>query len=205
MRFLRLLSMTALFTLSSSAAFAGDYTLSDGQGLLYIQVFKDPDTLGAGLSHDHIMRATGWTGKASYDAANPGACSISITVPAAQLAVDEDNMRQRVGYDTTLSSSQREEVKGHMLATSQLNANAHPNLTFQSTSCTANSISGNLTIRGKSQTVTVPMQISEDGSSFSASGSVKIRATEFGFQPYSALFGQLKNLDEMKMTINLKG
>ena len=33
------------------------YTFSDGDSLLYVQVYKDPSALGANLSHNHVMRA----------------------------------------------------------------------------------------------------------------------------------------------------
>lgn len=196
----RWIAAAALATLSLPAA-AADYNLG---GTLYIQVFKDPETLGAGLSHDHVMVAKGWSGTASYDAADPGSCNISITVPVSSLDVDPDYMRKAVGYDTMLTADQRDDVRKNMLASSQLDAGSHPNITFQSTSCTASSITGNLTIRGKSQPVTMNAQLSEDGSSFSAKGQVTIRATQFGFQPYSALFGQLKNRDDMKLTVKLE-
>ncbi|MFT4975520.1 MAG: polyisoprenoid-binding protein YceI [Myxococcota bacterium] len=191
----------ATLAMSPAAAHAGDYNLS---GTLYIQVFKDPDTLGAGLSHDHVMVAKGWSGSASYDAAAPGSCNISVTVPVSSLDVDPDYMRQAVGYDTMLTADQRADVKKNMLAATQLNAAAHPNITFQSTSCTATAISGNLTIRGTSRPVTLTAQIAEDGTSFSAKGQVGIRATQFGFEPYSALFGQLKNRDDMKLTVKFQ-
>lgn len=196
----RWIAAAALASLSLPAA-AADYNLG---GTLYVQVFKDPETLGAGLSHDHVMVAKGWSGSASYDAANPGACNISITVPVSSLDVDPDYMRKAVGYDTMLTADQREDVRTNMLASGQLDAGSHPNITFQSTSCAADSITGNLTIRGKTQQVTLNAKIAEDGSSFSAKGQVTIRATQFGFQPYSALFGQLKNRDDMKLTVKLE-
>ena len=143
----------------SLTAEAGEYPLG---GKLYVQVFKDPDTLGAGLSHDHVMISKDFTGTAAFDLSDPSACNISITVPVATLDVDPDYMRQAVGYDTMLTASQREDVRTNMLAASQLNAAAHPNITFQSTSCTASSISGNLTIRGQSQPVTMNASITED-------------------------------------------
>lgn len=184
----------------STPAQAGTYTLG---GKLYIQVFKDPDTLGAGLSHDHVMVAQNWTGSATYDSADPSGCNISITVPVSNLDVDPDYMRQAVGYDTLLSEGQRDDVRTNMLAASQLNADAHPNISFQSTSCTASSVSGNLTIRGSTQPVTMQATIEEDGSQFSLRGQLSIRATQFGFQPYSAMLGQLKNRDDMTLTVRV--
>ena len=192
--------LLSLLSLSPTAD-AGDYSLG---GKLYVQVFKDPDTLGAGLSHDHVMISKDFTGSATFDQSDPGPCSISITVPVSSLDVDPDYMRQAVGYDTMLTASQREDVKSNMLAENQLNAAAHPNITFQSTSCTASSISGNLTIRGQTQPVTMEAAITEDGEQLTARGSLIIRATQFGFQPYSALLGQLKNRDDMTLTISLQ-
>ena len=38
------------------------YFFDDAQSLLYVQVYKDPNALASGLAHNHVMRATNWTG-----------------------------------------------------------------------------------------------------------------------------------------------
>jgi hypothetical protein len=39
----------------------------------------------------------------------------------------------------------------------------------------------------------------------SAAGTFSAKATDFGFEPYSALLGALKNRNEMKFTVDVKG
>ena len=193
-----------LLTLSP-AVLAADYAMDTSSSDLYVQVFKDPDTMGAGLSHDHVVQAANWNGAISWDAADPSSCAIAVSVPVNRMVVDESSMRQRVGYDTTLSDGQREDVREKMLGEDQLNGTAHPLITFRSTSCTSNSITGDLSIRGVSKSVTMSANITADDTSFSASGQLNIRATQFGFQPFSAMLGQLKNRDDMTLHIKLVG
>ncbi len=186
-----------------------DYALNPGQSQLYVQVYKDPDTLAAGLSHDHVVVATGWNGKVTWDTANVGACKISITVPVSGLVNDEEAMRKKVGYDTVLDDSDRATVKQHMLDSDQLNSGSFPSITFNSTGCTATAngatVKGNLSIHGVSKAVSLPMAITADGKAFSAKGNLAVNQSDFGFQPFSAFLGQLKNKDEMKFTIDVKG
>jgi len=186
-----------------------EYQLRPEKSLVYVQVFKDPNTMGASLSHDHIIMATGWRGDVTWDAANPGACSVQIKIPVRGLIVDEAGMRSRVGYESTLSDSQRKEVKDNMLADNQLAGSKYPDITFNSTSCKASgssvAVTGNMTVRGKSSPVTAQMTISADATNFSASGSFKATHGQFGMEPFSAMFGQLKNNDRMTFALNFKG
>lgn len=188
---------------ASSQALAGDYAVSNSDTLLYIKVYKDPDTVAAGLSHDHAIRAATVSGNVTWDAASPGSCSVAITVPVSSLTPDETWLRQAAGLEGELDDGMREDVKKNMLSVGQLNGNAHPNITFQSTSCTSSSISGNLTIRGKSQPVTMNATFADHEGGVKITGSLGITASQFGFEPYSALFGQLKNRDNMELKIKL--
>lgn len=186
-----------------------DYTLDPAKSQLYVQVYKDPDTLAASLSHDHVVVATGWSGKVTWDTANVAACKVSITVPTSGLVNDEESMRKKVGYDTVLDQGDRDEVKGHMLGSDQLNASSFPNLTFTSTGCSGSgsaiTVKGNMGIHGVTKAVAPVMTITADGTSFAAKGTLTVNQSDFGFQPFSALLGQLKNKDAMKFTIDVKG
>ena len=189
-----------LLSATSSLCFAEDYKLG---GKLYIQVYKDENTLGASLAHNHVILAKEWTGTASYDSNQPENCKVTITIPVVSLDVDPDSMRQALNYPTMMNKEQRAKIRTHMLSKDQLYIDVHPVISFQATQCSSDSVTGILTIRGKSQRVSVPAKIKEDGRSFSALGTLIIRASQFGFQPYSSLFGQLKNRDDMKLTIDI--
>ena len=185
------------------------YQLLVGQSQLYVQVFKDPDTMGAGLSHDHVIMATGWSGTVTWDDANPSACRVDITVPVRGLIVDEPSMRSAVGYESMLSDGQRGDVRENMLARDQIDGDSNPNITFTANRCTGSAgtyqVHGSMTIRGRSQPMVAPMEIRVLNGELFARGSTTANQSSFGFEPFSAMFGQLKNRDQMRFTILVKG
>ena len=186
-----------------------NYAISAAKGLTYIVVLKDPDTLAAGLSHDHAIVSTGHSGSFTWNAADPAACRLDVTVPVAKLQPDLPAARKAAGFEGDLSEGQREDVRKNMLDSDQLNGSAHPNITFKSKGCSggdgAFEVSGDLSIRGKSKAVVLKGKLSADGSSFRISGKLPLKATEFGFEPYSAMFGQLKNRNDMTLVVDLQG
>jgi polyisoprenoid-binding protein YceI len=201
-RWISAAAMMCALSLSATAD-AADYTISNTDTLLYIKVYKDPETLAAGISHDHAVRAATVTGSVTWDAANPAGCNVAITVPVSSLTPDESWLRKAAGLEGELDDGMREDVKKNMLSVGQLNGNAHANISFQSTACTASSISGNLTIRGVSQPVTMSATFADHDGGVKITGSLGITASQFGFEPYSALFGQLKNRDNMDLKIKI--
>lgn len=188
---------------------AADYTLTPAKSSIYVQVFKEPDTLAANLSHDHVIVATGWSGTVHWDPTDPAACVVKITVPVSGLVNDEESMRKRVGYDTVLDAGDRAEVRANMVSKSQLDGNAFPSITFNSTGCAASGdkvkVSGDLSIHGVPKRISPSFTIAGDGKSLSASGGFTASASDFGFAPFTALLGALKNKDAMKFTVSVVG
>lgn len=191
------------------APVAVTYKLDPAAGNIYVQVFKDAETLAASLSHDHVVKAKGWTGSVTWDSTSPATCKVELSLPVAQLENDAPDLRKKVGYDSVLDDGDRAEVKKHMLDTDQLNAAKFPTISFKATKCegTGSSIkvSGDFTLHGVSKPVTVPMTITADGNTLTAKGSFKAKQSDYGITPFSALLGQLKNKDEMTFTIDVKG
>ena len=194
-------------TVEEAAPAPVSYDLSKSD--LIIQVFKDTDGLGAALAHDHAIKAKTVTGNFTWDPVDPASCQLTVTVPVSSLTPDEPAVRKQVGLEGEVSSSQREEIKENMLAKDQLNAASHKEITFVSSACSGSgdkiTLKGRLSIRGKARDVSVPVSFSADAAGFSAKGTLDINATDYGFEPYSALFGQIANRNEMKLHVNLGG
>ena len=192
-----------------SLAESNTYTLSEGDSKLYVQVFKKRGGAASALAHDHVILATGWSGSVTWDTANIGACSVNISLPVSGLAPDTDTMRNLVGYSSRLSATNQAKVKGNIMSLTQLAVEHFPTITYNSTSCTGSgsaiTVTGNLTIRGASKAITVPMEIQADGSSFAAKGTFTATHEDFGFAPYSAMGGALRNETEMRFTVDVKG
>ena len=111
------------------------YFFDDAQSLLYVQVYKDPSAFGSGLAHDHVMRATNWAGEVTFNVDYIEDCDMSFSLPVNDLAVDEDAMRELVGYGDTINQNDRSQIREHMLDDNQLNATQYSSIWFESTSC----------------------------------------------------------------------
>ena len=85
--------------LTSAQAAPTEYALMANKGILYINVYKDPEALGASLAHDHAIQAVGWSGKAKWDSEDVSACNISVTVPVNNLQVDRTETRKLAGLE----------------------------------------------------------------------------------------------------------
>ena len=203
----RLISLILLTAGLSSSAAAGPvhYTADTRDSLLYITVFKDESTIAAGISHDHAIRAATWSADMTVDPADLTTCRVSVRVPVAGLVLDEPWMRRAAGLEGELPESMKDTVRKNMLKEEQLHAEAHPTLHFTSTRCTSTTIEGDLTIRGVTRRVEMPATVRASDAGLMLSGALTIRATEFGFEPYSAMMGAVKNRDDMRLTVTLIG
>ena len=191
---------------------AATYHLDPAGSRLFIMVYKDPDTIGAKLSHDHVVAARGWTGSIVWSPDDPASCKVEVSVPVSKLDPDPPALRKRAGFKRMLTDGDRADVKSNLLATDQLWASKHPTITFVSSKCASQAgakvtVSGDLTIRGVKRRVKVKMKVGIDPKTgeMTASGSLVLRHTWFGFEPFSAMGGALKNKDEMRLFIIGKG
>lgn len=199
--------ITALLFSQIALAAPQEYKFSQADSLLYVKVYKRTDTLGAGAAHNHAIQAQSWHGNASWDASDASTCSFSFSVPVMNLILDQTKMRKIAGLKGEVTDSQRAEIKGNMLSEPQLNADKYPNISFASTSCEASGdkmvLNGDFTLRGKTNPVKIPVTISLDDT-LNLKGSFEVKATDYGFEPYSALFGAVANKDAMEIHFDLK-
>jgi polyisoprenoid-binding protein YceI len=200
-----MLSLFLFSQLQSAIAAPQDVAFLSNKGVLYVQVYKAA-TLAADLSHDHAIQAVGWSGKGTWDSEDYSSCNISIAVPVNNLQVDNPEIRKMAGINGTISESMRMDVKKHMLSDIQLDAEKYPMISFQSTSCEGSgdsmTLKGNFTMHGTTNAISVPITVSND-TGLSLKGSFPVKATDYGIEPYSAMFGAVGNKDGMKITFDL--
>ena len=191
----------ALFLFSSTT-----YEVAGDQSLLFVQVYKDPDTLLAGLSHDHVVRATELTGTATT---GDDTCAATVEIPVSGLEPDEPWLRTKLGLPDDLDDGDRAKIKSHMLAGDQLDATSYSRIVVGITGCKVVddservNLTGTLEIRGQRRPLAVTANVTRDDGNLRARGSFTKRHTDFGFSPYSAGLGTLKNRDEMTFVFDL--
>jgi polyisoprenoid-binding protein YceI len=211
--FASLVSLVAMLMSVTSPAVAAPtrYEVDAQRSRLFVMVFKDPDALGAKLSHDHVVRARAFSADIAWDAEAPGTCEVSFVIQVASLDPDPPALRKRAGLKRMLTESDRAQVKENLLERAQLWGAKYPTIRFTATTCARRGgrvdVTGALTLRGVTRQVTVPMSLGIDAGTgeLTASGSVAVRHTWFGFKPYSALGGALRNRDEMRLVIVVRG
>jgi len=186
------------------------WQMSSDQSRIYVQVFKKQGTLGSGFAHDHVIRATNWSGNLQFDPDHPNDCSLSLTVPVNQLQVDEPSMRRRVGYSDMLSQSDRDKVRHTMLSQGQLDANQYPNITIHADDCQAqqddHTYQVHVTVDAHghqpSRTTTVHVTTPSQGQ-MHVDGRFEMQHSDFGIQPYSAFFGAVQNAQRIRFVAHV--
>ncbi len=216
-RFQTLLATTLLL---SSPAFAEDveeepaeqsgpttYQLDPGKSVLAVLVKYDRDALVGG--HDHIIQASTFEGSVTWNPDDVSACEISISFPVDALQVDPPGARDRAGLEGTTGEGDKKKIKNNFMGKSQLDASNYPTISFESTSCKASGdgavVTGPLKLHGVAHTVSADMNITADGDAFSARGTFSATHSDWGFDPYTALFGSLRNAPGLSFTVDVKG
>lgn len=169
-----------------------------------------PVGIGAGLSHPHVIEARQFRGKLVYDPEAPESSAVEVSLLAEALVNDRREARARHGLKGELSDKDRQTVLEHMRASEQLDTARYPQLTFSSSRVRKLGdgrleVTGNLSIRGVSREVTLPVQVSQAGDSLRGEGSLTIKHTDFGFKPVSLLLGAIANADEIELRLLLVG
>lgn len=176
---------------------------------LYVQIFR------AGMGHDHVVRATSWTGSARFDPSHLADCSVAVTVQVEGLDPERDEMRDLIGQER-VSQSDRDTIREHLRGEDQLNLAVYKTLSFVSKSCTLSGqkgqgshpvvdVKGDMTVRGVTHEVSLPLEVAVDEQTLAARGVLTTTHEDFGFKPYSAAGGLFQNKPELYFVLDVRG
>ena len=198
--------LVAVSALGVGLGWAGSFTIDPGQSAVVVQVFKDG--VAARLAHDHVVQARAFSGTVAYDPQKPDASSIAVKVEVASLQADEPATRRKFGLEGEPSAKDRADIEAAMKSDGQLAAPRFPSITFASTSIAKQPdgrllVTGRLTIRGVTEEVKFPAQITVEGGLLRGRAQLTFKQSRFGYQPYRAALGAIKNKDEVTLHIDL--
>jgi len=203
----RIVLVTALLVgVGASPGLAASYKVDPSQSSLVVRLFKDG--VAARLGHDHVVQAKAFSGTVEHDPRDPGASAIRLEVEVGSLIADEPATRRKLGLTGELSASERAEIETAMKSDGQLAAARFPSVTFKSSTITKQAdgryaVAGTLTIRGVANELTFPAEVTLEGGKLRGRAQVKFKQSSFGFRPYSALLGAIKNQDEVVLHVDL--
>ena len=187
----------SFFILSSSTWAADGPCVVPGRGHFYIRT--GASGLFGAFAHDHQVEAQKISGCAVIDSKDLTHSSIKLTFTTADIKV----------LDPKESTSNRTKIQKTM-ETEVLRISEYPEVVFESTSLERGATSdtlrvhGNLTIRGKTQPIVVPLTFTSlsDGT-YAAKGTYKFKQTTFGIQPIQLGGGTIKVKDEVQTEFEL--
>lgn len=153
------------------------------------------------FGHDHLVEIRGFRGEVDWQPAEPERSSIRIEVEAASLmVVNEENEEERAQIQADME-------------TKALGVENHPRIVFVSEEISLEGADGNyrgriagqLTLKGVTAPVTIPLTITVSGESLRAQGDFEIKGSDFGVNQVSGAGGTVKTSDDLKLTFDLVG
>jgi len=186
------------------------YQLDPARSKVHVYVFRGGAAARAG--HNHILSAPHFAGYAFAPAGSPPSkARFDLRVPLAMMTIDDPALRANTGGGFAGERSQ-DDIEGtqrNMLGPKGLDAERYPYLDVRSTT-----ISGDwpilvaevdVTIKGATHRQPVMLRVDRDDESLKVSGTMVLRHTDFGLEPYSVLGGLLAVQDALAIDFELVG
>ncbi len=112
--------------------------------------------------------------------------------------------------DRDISTQDREKIQATMESDRVLGVQQFPTITFKSTSIEFTGenqlvVRGNLTIRGKTNPISVQVTLGQPGPGLRATGKSQFKQTQFGIKPVSAGMGTVRVRDLMTIEFVIEG
>jgi polyisoprenoid-binding protein YceI len=192
--------------LAPAITWAASFRVDPERTRLAVRLYKEG--VGGRLAHDHVVEAAEVSGQVEYDAARPEASSVMVEARTASLRVDEPAARRQLGLEGDLSESQRADVGKTMRSPEQLDVARYPTIRFASTRVVADAegrlrVTGQLTLRGVTREVTFPATVVLESGTLRGRATLSFLQSSFGYRPYSAVLGAIRNKDEVTLHIDL--
>ena len=170
---------------------AGTYTFGPENGSLWVKTERGGAAAVAG--HDLVIEVTAW--EATFEI-GPDLARSSVTG-----RVDSTSLRVREGFggmqplDDADKENIRETIDAEVLMATEIE--------FRSTSVSSSgeglSVEGELTLMGNVHALAFELAVDDGGR---LSSTFVLKQSDWGMQPYSALFGALKVADDVEITAN---
>lgn len=148
----------------------------------------------AKAGHDLVIHVTSW--EATLDVGeDPERTSIELTADAASLRVQEGTGGMKALGD---------DDKANIHKTIDDEVLKRQDIVFRSTAVQSAAggsrlrVDGELTLAGKTGPIEFDLEVGDDGM---LSGAAVVTQTQWGMKPHSALFGALKVLDDVEVTL----
>jgi hypothetical protein len=168
----------------------GAHTFGPDNATLRVKTGRSGAAAKAG--HDLVLEVTSW--EAKLDVGDS---------PSLQLSADPTSLKVIEGQGGMQALD--DDGKADIVKSIDKDVLKKKTIQFRSTSVDERdgglAVNGELELAGKTAPVQFDVRVGEDGA---LSGSAKVKQTDWGMKPYSALFGALKVNDEVEVVVDGK-
>ena len=142
----------------------------------------------AKAGHDLLIHVTAWEGTLTIG--DDGAPA------AAELAADATSLRVQEGTGGMKALDDGDKANIHQTIDDEVLRRR--DIAFRSTAVHGARVEGELTLAGQTRPLALDLAVSDDGG---VRATVTVTQSDWGMKPYSALFGTLKVLDEVEVSL----
>ena len=182
------------------------YVVDGSQSVVTIRVRRAGPI--AKLGHNHVVTASQLTGWA-WQGQDPAGSGFEVHVPVASLVVDDPAARAAAGpgFEAAVPDSARDGTYHNMLRPEVLDGAAFPEVVVRAASLAGtwdDAVANvDLTIRGVTRRIEVPVRVRDREGTLAASGSFRIKQSDFGITPFSVAGGAIQVADELEIAFQL--
>ncbi len=182
------------------------YQVVPDASLVRILVYRGGTLASAG--HNHVIVSRHLNGKV-YEHKDVARSGFELVMPATLLEVDPPDLRREEGaeFPPEVPESAKQGTRKNMLSEALLDSERYPGVTISATavagtreSLLATALVG---VKDRQHEIRVPVAVQHEGERLIASGEFKVKQTELGLKPLSALMGALQVQDELKVKFKI--
>ena len=164
----------------------GTHRFGPGNATLSVQTRRGGAAAKAG--HDLLLHVTAWEG--TLTVGEDGAPT------AAELTADASSLRVQKGTGGMKSLDESDKANIHQTIDDDVLKRGE--IAYRSTAVAGNRVEGELTLGSRTNPLALDLEVGDDGA---VSGHATVKQSDWGMKPYSALFGTLKVLDEVEVSL----
>ncbi len=213
----------AIFTMATSYASAATYKIDPAESLF--AVITQKDGLAAAFAHNHLVVAPNPTVQLTTDPNQLESTEFSFVTSTVGLVSDDMKLNNKwfplVQSEkilsepfTEISPSNRSSIRSSMLGAEQLDAENYPTISatltrvipnplYPDRSSYSNLATLTVTIHGTTLSRVVPVNFAFSGDHLEAQSVQAFKFTDFGMEPFSALFGAVKNKNQFHILVKV--
>jgi len=162
----------------------------------------------AKFGHSHVVTSGRESGFA-WEGRDPAGSGFEIHVPVAALTVDDPAARAAIGgeFAGEVPESAREGTYGNMTRPEVLDLAEFPEVIVRCDGIAGSwdrpVAAADLTIRGATRRVEIPIELERGADTLTARGTLHIRQSDFGITPFSAVGGAIQVGDELELRFDI--